>query len=65
MAFPQFKEHEQASCFNCGGDFNPAYPFKSGFPHGHGEFEQHCEKCRMTTYYDLLSDSDWAPIAQS
>jgi hypothetical protein len=51
--FPKFPSHDDASCFNCGGDFGPGYWFESGQPAGHGAFEQHCEKCRLRTWYDI------------
>ena len=51
--FPIFREHDEASCFNCGGDFGPAYPMASGFPVGQGQWAQDCCKCGMTTFYDL------------
>ena len=51
--FPKFVNHEHASCFNCEGDFGPGYWSKSGSAKGDGEFKQSCEKCGMTTWYDL------------
>jgi hypothetical protein len=50
--FPKFHSHEEASCFNCGGDFGDE-GHDSGHAAGHGEFVQHCEKCSMSTWYDL------------
>ncbi len=52
--FPAFESHDEASCFNCDGDFGPSYWFKSGSAQGRGAFVQHCEKCRMSTWYDLI-----------
>jgi hypothetical protein len=49
--FPKFNSHEEASCFNCGGDFGDGYWRESGC--GAGQFEQHCCKCDHFTYYDL------------
>ena len=52
--FPKFASHDEASCFNCGGDFGPdPYWFDSGNAPGHGQFALACEKCRTTTFYDL------------
>ena len=51
--FPKFEAHEQASCFNCGGDFGPAHWSKSGHARGNGEFVQSCAKCGEHTWYDL------------
>lgn len=52
--WPRFSSHDEVSCFNCGGDFGPdPYWAESGLPHGHGQFRQECEKCRLATWYDL------------
>lgn len=51
-AFPKFKSHHAAHCFNCEGDFADVGA-DSGFPKGRGQFVQHCEKCSMSTWYDL------------
>ena len=52
--FPKFQSHDEASCFNCGGDFGPdGYYFESGHAAGQGAFEQSCCKCGMTTWYDV------------
>lgn len=52
--WPRFASHDEASCFNCGGDFGPdPYWRASGHEHGNGAFEVACEKCRMLTYYDI------------
>jgi hypothetical protein len=51
--FPKFPAHEQAYCWHCGGDFGEGYWSASGHAKGHGEFVQGCEKCRMSTWYDL------------
>ena len=51
--FPKFEAHDQASCFNCDGDFGPGYWSKSGHARGNGEFVQSCAKCSEHTWYDL------------
>lgn len=51
--FPKFKAHNEAHCFNCGGDFGDGYWDKSGLPPGRGEWKQVCSKCGMDTFYDL------------
>ncbi len=51
--FPTYASHEEASCFNCGADLDGSYPRDSGNAHKHGKWEQSCEKCRTTTWYDL------------
>lgn len=61
--WPVFKTHEDASCFNCGGDFIPAYPGKTfkttrGDVPGNGQYYQACEKCRMLTFYDLATNAE-------
>ena len=50
--FPQFAAHDRASCFNCEGDLIGDYVC-AGHGRGYGEFVQHCEKCRMSTWYDI------------
>jgi hypothetical protein len=50
--FPKFASHAEVSCFNCEGDLIGDYVF-SGHAQGGGEFVQHCEKCRMSTWYDI------------
>lgn len=44
-----FKNHEAASCGNCGGDLNPSYPKKEKG----GSYSQACEKCRHVTKYKI------------
>lgn len=61
--WPVFKTHDDASCFNCGGDFGPAYPFKTvplegGNASGDGRYYQACEKCRMLTFYDIAGERE-------
>lgn len=51
-AFPRFPSHAVASCFSCGGDFGDGWPMHSGNAAGRGQYMQHCERCRMTTWYD-------------
>jgi len=51
--FPTVARHEDASCFHCGADLNPAFPSPSGFPAGRGAYRQGCEKCGFATFYDL------------
>lgn len=51
--FPKFSSHTQVSCFNCGGDLVDGYFCESGYPKGRGQFRQECEKCRMSTWYDI------------
>lgn len=53
--FPTFKSHLEASCFNCDGDFADVGA-ESGYAAGHGQFLQHCEKCGMSTWYDLKEE---------
>ncbi len=50
--FPKFASHSQASCFNCSGDFADDGA-ESGHASGRGAFVQRCEKCRMSTWYDI------------
>jgi hypothetical protein len=49
--FPTFAAHNQVSCFNCEGDLDGAHFSDSG--NAEGRWVQHCEKCRMSTWYDL------------
>lgn len=56
--WPVFKAHAEASCFNCGGDFGPGYPLKSGSAPGDGEHYQACERCEMLTFYDLETNAE-------
>lgn len=51
--YPVFDAHERASCFNCEGDFDGSFPFRSGYAPGNGQWFQCCEKCGMQTWYDL------------
>lgn len=51
--FPVHASHEGVSCFNCGGDLVGDYFHDSGNADGHGRWEQSCEKCQMSTWYDL------------
>jgi hypothetical protein len=55
--FPVYS-HENASCFHCEGDMTGAYWAKSGSAKGAGEYKQSCEKCGMTTWYDLSDDAE-------
>jgi len=56
--FPAFASHDEASCFNCGGDFGPDPYFSlSGFPVGRGAYVVHCEKCRMSTWCDVEAET--------
>jgi len=63
-AFQRYRQHEDVSCFNCGSDLLGVWAFKSGNALGRGAWLQCCEKCRMTTYYDLAREvcPDRAPI---
>ena len=63
--FPKFEAHEEASCFNCGGDFGDGYWSRSGGAAGDGEYVQTCEKCRLSTWYDLETVSYETVLAQS
>jgi hypothetical protein len=51
--FPKFESHNTASCFNCDGDFDGSYFSDSGNADGAGRWVQSCEKCRVSTWYDL------------
>jgi hypothetical protein len=51
--FPKFAAHNLGSCFNCGGDFGDGHWDASGNAPGRGEFQQHCCKCNLWTWYDL------------
>lgn len=51
--FPVFESHAEVSCFHCEGDLVGDYWRTSGNVRGRGEYLQGCEKCGMTTYYDL------------
>ncbi len=54
--FPVYPSHAVASCAHCGGDFGDrAYWFRSDYPEGRGGYVQHCERCRMSTWYDIPS----------
>lgn len=50
--FPKFAAHDQASCFNCGGDLADE-GYTSGHAAGRGAFVQHCTKCGKSTWYDV------------
>jgi hypothetical protein len=64
--FPEFASHETASCFHCGSDFDGSYWSKDEAAAGRGEFFQHCEKCRMSTWYDIaVGDRTHAPSTQT
>ena len=51
--FPKFYSHEVVSCFNCGGDLDGSQWQTSQNAKGYGQFVQHCEKCSMSTWYDI------------
>ena len=52
--WPIYTSHDEASCFNCGGDFGDrGYPMRSDRPETDGAWFQCCSKCSMTTHYDL------------
>lgn len=54
--FPRYRQHSEASCFHCWGDFGPdGYPYKSGYADGRGAFLQWCSKCGFATWYDVES----------
>lgn len=60
--WPRFPSHSKAHCFNCGGDLGPdPYWTKTGYSPGNGQFSIACEKCRMTTFYDLQSAKEVSP----
>lgn len=55
--FPTYASHDEAYCFNCGGDWRGcATPMHSGYPSG--QWFQTCEKCGHRTFYDLAEESD-------
>jgi coproporphyrinogen III oxidase len=56
--FPVIESHSKAWCFNCGGDLTGDYWCDSGNAPGHGQFRQDCEKCQMSTWYDLVSTTN-------
>ena len=52
--WPVYHAHDEAYCFNCGGDWRDgAYPMLSGYAKGSGEWFQVCNKCGLETFYDL------------
>ena len=51
--FPYFNSHEEASCFNCGADFDGSYWCDSGYAPHFGQYRQDCSKCNTSTWYDL------------
>lgn len=52
-SFPFYPAHDDASCFNCGGDWRGSAPMRSGNAPGRGEWFQCCERCGMRTFYDV------------
>jgi len=49
--FPIYRKHQEANCFNCGGEVRN--PEDKGYPDGSGRYRAFCSKCSMFTYYDV------------
>lgn len=49
--FPEYRSHEEARCFNCGGALRNWS--KSGCAVGDGAFTGRCADCGVATWYDI------------
>ncbi len=52
-AFPLYRSHSEAGCFNCGGDFGDGWWTRTQSAHGKGAFVQTCDRCFHSTLYDI------------
>lgn len=49
--FPQYYGHKAVVCMNCDGPLGE--PTDDGHPHGRGQYKATCQRCGMSTWYDL------------
>lgn len=56
--YPRYRNHSDVCCFNCSAKLSgePVPQGENDQLHnapGHGRYRQHCDACRMFTWYDL------------
>ena len=52
--FPLYRYHREAVCFNCGQQLDIRRAYDGGYPIGQGFWAQDCDRCQMTTFYDVV-----------